>query len=31
MTDNREQKFRDARFGMFIHWGPYSLREVEAS
>ncbi|MEJ7901124.1 MAG: alpha-L-fucosidase [Thermomicrobiales bacterium] len=31
MTVNREQKFRDARFGMFIHWGPYSLRGVEAS
>lgn len=31
MTVNREQKFRYARFGMFIHWGPYSLRGVEAS
>lgn len=23
--------FRDAKFGMFIHWGPYSLASVEAS
>ena len=23
--------FRDAKFGMFIHWGPYSLKGVEAS
>lgn len=23
--------YRDARFGMFIHWGPYSLRGFEAS
>jgi alpha-L-fucosidase len=23
--------FREARFGMFIHWGPYSLAGVEAS
>ena len=25
------QWFRDAKFGMFIHWGPYSLASVEAS
>ncbi len=23
--------YRDAKFGMFIHWGPYSLASVEAS
>lgn len=23
--------FREAKFGMFIHWGPYSLASVEAS
>ena len=23
--------FRQAKFGMFIHWGPYSLASVEAS
>lgn len=23
--------FRDLHFGMFIHWGPYSLRSIEAS
>lgn len=28
---DRVQKFRDARFGMFMHWGPYSLAGVEAS
>lgn len=31
MAIDRAQKFRDARFGMFIHWGPYSLRGFEAS
>ncbi|WP_314592144.1 alpha-L-fucosidase [Paenibacillus terrigena] len=25
------QWFDEARFGIFIHWGPYSLREIEAS
>jgi len=25
------QWFGDARFGVFIHWGPYALREIEAS
>lgn len=23
--------FREAKFGMFIHWGPYSLASIEAS
>ena len=23
--------FRQAKFGMFIHWGPYSMASVEAS
>ncbi len=23
--------FRDARFGLFVHWGPYSIAGVEAS
>jgi alpha-L-fucosidase len=27
----RTEWFRDAKFGMFIHWGPYSLASVEAS
>ena len=27
----RTKWFRDAKFGMFIHWGPYSLASVEAS
>src|ERR1035441_3903066 len=27
----RTQWYRDAKFGMFIHWGPYSLASVEAS
>jgi alpha-L-fucosidase len=27
----RLKKFNDAKFGMFIHWGPYSLASVEAS
>ncbi len=25
------QWFNEARFGIFLHWGPYSLREIEAS
>ncbi len=29
--DQRVQRFNDAKFGMFIHWGPYSLASVEAS
>lgn len=31
-SDNREQYlnwFREAKFGMFIHWGPYSMLEGE--
>jgi alpha-L-fucosidase len=27
----RQKRFNDAKFGMFIHWGPYSLASVEAS
>ena len=27
----RLKVFNDAKFGMFIHWGPYSLASVEAS
>src|SRR5579862_3435262 len=29
--DERTAWYRDAKFGMFIHWGPYSLASVEAS
>ncbi len=29
--DERTRWFREAKFGMFIHWGPYSLASVEAS
>jgi alpha-L-fucosidase len=29
--DEHTAWFREAKFGMFIHWGPYSLRSVEAS
>jgi len=29
--DERTAWFREAKFGMFIHWGPYSLASVEAS
>jgi len=28
---DRMNSFREAKFGMFIHWGPYSLAGVEAS
>lgn len=33
MTANHPeaQWFDEARFGIFIHWGPYALREIEAS
>jgi len=31
MEDEHTAWFRDAKFGMFIHWGPYSLASVEAS
>src|SRR5450759_5369287 len=27
----RTEWYRNAKFGMFIHWGPYSLASVEAS
>jgi len=27
----RLKRFNDLKFGMFIHWGPYSLASVEAS
>ncbi|MDE1177519.1 MAG: alpha-L-fucosidase [Edaphobacter sp.] len=30
-SDQRTAWFRAAKFGMFIHWGPYSLASVEAS
>ncbi|HSU31468.1 MAG TPA: alpha-L-fucosidase [Bryobacteraceae bacterium] len=29
--DKRTAWYRQAKFGMFIHWGPYSLASVEAS
>jgi alpha-L-fucosidase len=29
--DPRTARYREAKFGMFIHWGPYSLASVEAS
>ena len=29
--DERTDWYRKAKFGMFIHWGPYSLASVEAS
>ena len=29
--DERTTWYRDAKFGMFIHWGPYSVASVEAS
>jgi len=25
----RLKRFNDLKFGMFIHWGPYSLASVE--
>ena len=27
----RQKRFNDLKFGMFIHWGPYSVASVEAS
>lgn len=30
-SDEHTDWYRDAKFGMFIHWGPYSLASVEAS
>jgi alpha-L-fucosidase len=29
--EKRTEWYRQAKFGMFIHWGPYSLASVEAS
>jgi alpha-L-fucosidase len=31
MVEDRTAWYREAKFGMFIHWGPYSLASVEAS
>ena len=31
VDDSRTAWYRAAKFGMFIHWGPYSLASVEAS
>jgi len=31
LADDRTAWYRNAKFGMFIHWGPYSLASVEAS
>src|ERR1700693_4245638 len=31
LAKDRTRWYRDAKFGMFIHWGPYSLASVEAS
>src|ERR1700747_1193278 len=31
IVDERTAWYREAKFGMFIHWGPYSLASVEAS
>ncbi len=31
LQSQRLKAFNDAKFGMFIHWGPYSLASVEAS
>ncbi len=30
-AEDRTAWYRQAKFGMFIHWGPYSLASVEAS
>ena len=30
-SQDRAAWYREAKFGMFIHWGPYSLASVEAS
>lgn len=31
LTGDRTEWYRQAKFGMFIHWGPYSQASVEAS
>jgi len=30
-AEDRTAWYRNAKFGMFVHWGPYSLASVEAS
>jgi len=30
-VDDRTGWYREAKFGMFMHWGPYALASVEAS
>lgn len=30
-NDERTQWYREAKFGMFLHWGAYSVAGVEAS
>ena len=30
-SDDHTAWYRNAKFGMFVHWGPYSLASVEAS
>lgn len=31
LSGDRTEWYRQAKFGMFIHWGPYSQASVEAS
>ncbi len=31
MAEDRLEWYREAKFGLFIHWGPYSVAGVEAS
>ena len=31
LRQDRTDWYREAKFGMFLHWGPYSLASVEAS
>ncbi len=31
LANDRTRWYHEAKFGMFIHWGPYSLASVEAS
>lgn len=30
-TSDRRRRFDDAKFGLFVHWGPYSVEGMEAS
>ncbi len=30
LSNDRTRWYRDAKFGMFIHWGPYSLASLLA-